>query len=149
MANVDVTKGSSNRSLGGGVVRISNRVDFAAATKKKGSALASTDVLQMLTIPAGMYVQNVFIKIVTASAAAALTATVGDGTDVDGWDAAVDFEGAAKTITYGIGGTDAFATTNGKVYAAADTIDAVLTVTTVTAWGVFDVVAMCFDPTTI
>ena len=148
MADVDVTKGSSNRSLGGGVVRISNRVDFAAATKTKGSALVSTDVLQMLTVPAGMHVQNVFIKIVTASAGTTLSATIGD-TDVDGWDAAVDFKAAAKTITYGIGGTDAHATTNGKVYAAADTIDAVLTVDTVTTWGVFDVVAMCFDPTTI
>lgn len=127
---------------------ISNTIDLSDMDTKP----VSTDVIQALKIGAKTYVQNVFVEIVTASAATTLTATVGDGTDPNGWDTAVDLEGTAGTITYALGAltdgtpnvfTDAYA--NGIVYSAADTIDLVMTVDTVTTWGVIKVSALCYD----
>lgn len=148
---VDMTAGSNVLSLGGGMVRITNSIDLQAANDKNVSAgngaLVSTDILQCLDIPANMFVLNVFSKIKEASTATTLTATLGDGAGAASWDGAIDLEGTAGTVGYAIGGTDAYATPNGKLYATADTIDLVLTVDTVTSLGKIDLVALCFDPT--
>ena len=148
---VDMTAGSNAFSLGGGMVRISNSIDLQAAqdanTAAGGGTFVSSDIIQCLDIPANMFVLNVFSKIKTASVATTLTAEVGDGDDPNGWDASIDLEGAAGTVGYAIGGTDAYSTTNGRLYSAADTIDLVLTVSAITSLGAVDLVALCFDPT--
>ena len=146
MADVNVSATSKAAPLNASqcAYKISNIIDFNDAVKTKGSALVSTDVIQALYIPAKTFVQNVFIEILTAATATTLTATVSDGTDVDGFDGAVDFEAVAGTITCGIPGTDDSATT-GEVYATANTIDLVLTVSTVSVWPKIKISALCFD----
>jgi len=144
MADVNMTAGSKATSLGGGVIRIANTINLNAATAAKGSALVSTDVIECLQIPKNMFVSNVFVRIKTPSVATALTATVGDGVDPKGYDASIDLEAAAGATTCGVGGTDDLVTA-GKLYTAADTIDLVLTVNTITSLGEFDIIAQCFD----
>lgn len=99
---------------------IKNRINFAT------NNAASSDVVQALNIPAGVGVLNVFTKVVTP-VGATCTATVGDGTDPDGWDASTNLNASAGTVVQGAVGTDAYAVANvGKVYTAADTIDLVM-----------------------
>ena len=106
----------------------------------------STDVINALNIPANTLVLQVRTVVLVQSVATALTATVGDGDAADGWDAAIDFEGAVGDETVSRHGTDAHAATgDGKRYAAADTIDLVMTVNTVTTWGKIRVIALCVD----
>jgi hypothetical protein len=104
----------------------------------------STDIVQMLNIKAGTFVKNVYIKIVTPATATSISATIGDGAGANSWDASVDLKGAAGTVTNGVNGTDAYALT-GKLYTADDTIDAVVTVNTMTVGAVVDVIADCID----
>lgn len=88
--------------------------------------LANGDVAQVIDIPAGSLVRSVMVEVSTAEGGAA-TIDVGDGSDANGFLAAVDVnatgdtamalaltEGAPNTVT----GYSA-----GKYYAAADTID--------------------------
>jgi hypothetical protein len=152
MATVDMTAGTSS-TVGGGVFRISNTVDLQVANDKLvangDGAFASTDVVQCLSFPANLVIYNVYVTIKEASAATTLTATVGDDDDPNGWDAAVDLEGAAGTITRGEVGTDAYAVAGGTLFTTANTVDLVLTVDTVTSLGSINVVAECFDPTLV
>lgn len=141
LGTVDKTVGSAIPLDGPGKSYVmSNIVDFSDTDL---SGLASTDIIQCLDIPAKTMVYDVFVEIVTASVATTLTGTVGDAADPNGWDAAVDFEAAAETITKAATGTDAYATSNGKFYDAADTIDVVATVTSITTEGSFKVTATC------
>lgn len=106
-------------------------VDIAEFLAKKGSALAENDVLLAMPIEAGELVKNVTCIMVTAGTASS-TATVGDGTDPDGWIKSVTCDSAAN-VTFNSDGAYVFtqATTTekpvtwvgGKYYAAADTID--------------------------
>lgn len=110
------------RAIGSSFVSYS-RLDFAK------TPVAASDVVQVVEIPAGTVVTNVFVKVITAEGATC-TATVGDGADADGWDASTNLNAAADTITYGVAGTDAYVnsigTAQGKIYTAADTIDFVM-----------------------
>lgn len=124
--------------------RIVNTVDM------KTLGAANADVVQALQIPAGTFVSKVLVKIVRAAAGTTATATVGDGTDADGFDTSVDLKGTAGTYTFnGLGLTegtpntlvDAFAA--GKVYTAADTIDLTVSHNTVTDAGSVQVIAIC------
>jgi hypothetical protein len=152
MATVDMTAGTSS-SVGGGVFRIANSIDLQVANDKLvaagDGAFATDDVIQALSIPAGILVHNVYVTVVEASAATAFTATVGDDGSAAGWDAEVDFEAAAGTTTYGLVGTDARALAHGYLYTSANTVDFVLTVNTITSLGKVNVVAECFDPTLV
>jgi hypothetical protein len=94
------------------------RVDFNV------TPTAASDTIQVIKIPAGTYLVNVFVKVITAEGIA-LTAEVGDGADPNGWDASTDLNAAVGTVTQGISGTDAYALT-GKIYTANDTIDLVM-----------------------
>lgn len=112
-----------------------NRIDI--------TGLATAEVVQCLSIPAGVLVLNVMVKVITPEASGTATATVGDGTAANGWDAETNLAAAAGAITAGVGGTDALVTT-GKLYAAADTIDVTLTLGSGPATsGVFDIQAIC------
>ena len=150
MPTYDLTQGSAGVPFIGlnKIYTISNSVDLNAMAVKP----ISTDILKVLNIPAKTFVQNVIVEVVTQSAATGLTATVGDGADADGWDTAVDLEAAAGTATYagfvlteGTPNTVTDAYAGGKVYTAADTIDLVTTVNTVTTWGEIKVTAICAE----
>jgi hypothetical protein len=113
-----------------------NKIDFS----KPGYAGAASDVVQVLSIPKGAFVRNVFVRVITAEGSTC-TAKVGDGSDDDGFDASVDLNAAANTLTAGIAGTDAYVINNiGKLYTSADTID--LTLGHTTANAVIEVMAV-------
>jgi hypothetical protein len=113
---------------------LTNRIDFAT------TECTAADVIQCLDIPAGTLVTNVFVKVVTAEGATC-TATVGDGDGANSFDASTDLNAAAGTVTYGIGGTDAYVTYGGKFYSDADTID--LTMGHNTDAAILDMYAVC------
>jgi hypothetical protein len=132
-------------------------VDFNAVAKLKGAAIEANEVIQSITVPAGMFVQKVLVKILTAATATGLTMSVGDGDDTDGFDTSVDLAATAGTITYNGNASTAAAThgdgaanvltdaySAGKAYTAADTIDLkVLTYNTVSVLPVVQVTAVC------
>jgi hypothetical protein len=93
-----------------------------------------------LSIPANTLVLQVFTETVT-DAGETCTADIGDGTTSDGWDAAVDLNTTAGTRASSVLGTDAYAV--GKLYSAADTIDADVTLLGGTGTVVFKVQALC------
>lgn len=81
------------------------------ATKR---TLAAADVVEMISVPAGTHVHNVYIEVLEGEAAQTLN--VGDGADPDGFVAAAD---VSTTGTRALGAGVAI----GKLYTAADTID--------------------------
>lgn len=122
------------------------RIDMAEAFAKKGSNLAATDVIKAVTVKAGEMVIGCSARIITACSAA-MTATIGDGDDPDGYVTSVSLNGTAGTVTSTTGallqsGTTPFAITQGKVYSADDTIDLVLGGTAANN-GVVEVRVLC------
>ena len=122
------------------------RIDMAEAYAKKGSNLAATDVIKAVTVKAGEMVIGCSAKIITACSAA-MTATIGDGDDPDGYVTSVSLNGTAGTVTSTTGallqsGTTPYAITQGKVYSADDTIDLVLGGTAANN-GVVEVRVLC------
>ena len=122
------------------------RIDMAEAYAKKGSNLVATDVIKAVTVKAGEMVIGCSAKIITACSAA-MTATIGDGDDPDGYVTSVSLNGTAGTVTSTTGallqsGTTTYAITQGKVYSADDTIDLVLGGTAANN-GVVEVRVLC------
>lgn len=109
---------SSTEFLAGEATIAHNRLDFSAAN------VSNADVVQALQIPKGALVTAVFVHIGTVEGGVA-TADIGDATDPNGWDALVDLDSSAGTVTRSEDGTDALAV--GKLYTSADTIDVVPT----------------------
>lgn len=92
---------------------------------------ASGDTLQLFNIPAGTLVKSVHVVILTIEDST-LTGTFGDGATADGWiKQPVNFEATVNT-TFSSGHLLTGSTTHedayhpGKYYAAADTIDVVM-----------------------
>lgn len=147
-ATYDRTSTQQNSVFEGGIpFVIENTVSIVVAT--------TADVIQALKIPAGTYIGNVFMTIVTQSDAATSHAIdVGDGTDPNGWDNAVDVKGGAVgSITSGAAGTDAYVPTGkgtfphfAKYYAAEDTIDLTNAIVGVPTVGSVKVQALCYKP---
>lgn len=81
------------------------------ATKR---TLAAADVVEMISIPAGTQVHNVYVEVLNGEAGQTLN--VGDGDDPDGFVAVADVS-TTGTRALGAGATV------GKFYTAADTID--------------------------
>lgn len=122
------------------------RIDMAEAFAKKGSNLAAADVIKAITVKAGEMVIGCSAKIITACSAA-MTATIGDGDDPDGYVTSVSLNGTAGTVTSTTGAllqsvTSPYAITQGKVYSAEDTIDLVLGGTAANN-GVVEVRVLC------
>lgn len=94
-------------------------LDFAKALAAKGEALATDDVFQVFTVPAGCVVECACISPVTVvnSEATVVTLDLGDGTGtaryVDGFDATATTEGVPVMTVQ-------------KFYPAADTVDVLL-----------------------
>ena len=111
------------------VSTVSVDLNFATITTERAAAgltaLAATDVLEVIRVPANTLVTHVALNVTTAEGGT-LTIDVGDGTDPDGYLDGVNANTAAAYIT---DGGSAAALGHGKFYTAADTID----VTTVNA----------------
>jgi len=121
---------------------LKNTIDLSQNT-----AILASDVIQVLNIPAKTFVQNVWVRITTPSGGT-LTASVGDTNNASGWDASVDLNAAAGTITCGATGTDAYALSSlgpGKSYPTALPISLSLSANTPGVVGKFDVFALCMD----
>lgn len=91
---------TSAKGLGGFV--ISNVVDL------DNLGVASTDVVQVLTVPKDSAVMRVEVEIVTPSnAATSATATVGDANDADGYIATANLKSSAGSVLSSAG-TEAY-----------------------------------------
>lgn len=87
-------------------------IDFAA------KSVSASDTVNLLRIPAGAIVRGINCVIVTAEGATC-TMAVGDGTTADLFDASVNLNAAAATMTGSDVNTETtLAATNGKYYAA-------------------------------
>ncbi len=113
-------------------ILFANSINFATQN------ILSTDVAQILNIPANFLMTHFGVRLDTAEGGVA-TATFGDGADPNGWMAtAFDMNGAVDTFANALE-TDAYCLLGGKYYAVADTIDmiasATLDVAVLTCWA--------------
>jgi hypothetical protein len=118
---------------------------IAARSAAGATALAASDVMEIIPIPAGTLVSNVGM-VVTTAAGVTSTISIGDGSAAAGYLAATSANSAATSGGVPVLSSGAFAPTlsGGKVYAAADTIDITLG-TAVPAAAVVRIFAMFTD----
>lgn len=116
MATVDLTANTVISQVGHRKYVATNEIDFSLTSR------AATDVLQLIDVVAGVRVDRIVVHVKTAEGGT-LTFDCGDGTDPNGYLDAVNGNSAAYTST--ISGS-ALGYTEGKIYAAADTIDITL-----------------------
>jgi len=109
------------------VHEVSITLDFtkiiAARLAAGATALAASDVLEVIPIPAGTVVSNVGMEVVTVAASG--TIAIGDGTAAAGYQAAqaVSATGFFSGVPVLSAGAFTPSLSGGKLYAAADTID--------------------------
>jgi hypothetical protein len=109
------------------------------------STAVSTDIVQALPVRASTVVLGTYIKMVTAAVGTTCTATVGiTGGTANGFDASVDLKSVAGSVIQSTP-SDTYPAAGGFYTAAADTIDLVVTVDTLTTFPVFDIWAICID----
>lgn len=107
------------------------------------SVAAATGSTNLVTIPAGLTVTSVVSQTIVASDATTHTVNIGDASDADGWDAAVNLKATAGTKVTGDG---AYATaaniaaTMGKTYSAATTLVGAETVSGTPTVGTYRVI---------
>ena len=124
-------------------------IDIAEAIAKKGSALIATDVLESVAVDPNTIVTGGWIRVITPCTAGC-TISVGDAASAAGYVAAGTSAAAAANTVYGFNGaliqsgTTPFATTGGKYYAAADTVDITLAGTAPTV-GQLEVVVVGYS----
>lgn len=119
-------------------------LDLADAATAKGSALAASDVIECIRIPAETAVLMAGFEVVTAVAggSADVAVTLGDGSDPNRWVDTFDLDAASA----GAHGTVVIATANPTVFASADTIDLVISAaTTAPTSGTLRVYALMVD----
>lgn len=144
MATVDLTTGGTtghpNRHSVRNAYVIEKNLNWATALTTKGSALAGSDVFQVLDIPAGTVIMGAGAEVITAADATAATIDVGLG----GGDTYVD-NANAKTVGFCAVGTNGALGTAQRV-TAADTLDVTLASLTGTlSTGVVRVYAILAD----
>lgn len=100
--------------LAGRVVGVCNTLNFAT------TSVSAADVVQAVKIPANAFVTRISTIVRTAEGGTC-TATVGDGTTADGWDASINLNATAGTVLRSLEATDTYGI--GKLYTSADTID--------------------------
>ncbi len=114
------TIGSANAANDGqDYFKLEAEYDFSVTSQTASS------VVQMLTVPAGTFVERVVIKIATVEDGG--TIDVGDGSDADGFHDGIDATSAATTVS-GLALAEGAPNTivgysDGKHYTAEDTID--------------------------
>jgi hypothetical protein len=137
MANIDLTLGGTtgiSEQSARKHILFTNTIDFSGTHKVNdvdvSNALLSTDIGQLINIPAKFWMTMFGIRLDTVQGATC-TAVFGDGANADGWLAtAVDLDGTADDF-FQSGLIQAAATPDtfldlyhpGKYYPAADTID--------------------------
>ena len=130
-------------------VRMEMVLDFpkiiAARTAAGATALAASDVMEIIPIPAGTIVSNVGM-VVTTAAGVTSTISIGDGGAAAGYLAATSVNATGTSGGVPVLSSGAFAPTlsGGKLYSAADTIDITLG-TAVPAAAVVRVFALLTD----
>lgn len=97
---------------------------IAARLAAGATALAASDVLEVIPIPAGTVVSNVGMEVTTAAGVTS-TLSIGDGTAAAGYLAATSVNATGWSGGVPVLSAGAFAPTlsGGKLYSAADTID--------------------------
>ena len=128
-------KGSAAFNDKGAVPRVVRvKLDFAAIaaarTAAGATALASSDVLEVIKLAANTYVHCVGIEVTTAEGATA-TVGIGDGSAATGYYTAASLNAVASlsstpALTEGTPNTFTNVYAFGKFYSAADTIDLTL-----------------------
>ena len=118
---------------------------IAARSAAGATALAASDVMEIIPIPAGTLVSNVGM-VVTTAAGVTSTISIGDGSAATGYLAATSANATGTSGGVPVLSSGAFAPTlsGGKVYAAADTIDITIG-TAVPAAAVVRVFALLTD----
>jgi hypothetical protein len=122
-----------------GPVLFKLRVSMPLWVAKKGVAAfvgSSSDVLQLVDIPAGTFVHACWVQLITPEGATA-AGTLGDATQAAGFVATITLNGTALTF-YGPVGSEAYAAYGGKFYDTADTLDIVLATAAAIETAVFD-----------
>jgi len=110
------------------VHRVEMVLDFpkiiAARSAAGATALAASDVLEVIPVPAGTIVSNVGMTVTTAAGVTS-TLSIGDGSAAAGYLAATSVNATGTSGGVPVLASGAFAPTlsGGKVYASADTID--------------------------
>lgn len=119
---------------------------IAARLAAGATALAASDVLEVIPIPAGTVVSNVGMEIITVGASGSIS--IGDGSAAAGYLAATVSTSAGYFGGVPVLSSGAFAPTlsGGKVYAAADTIDITIS-TAVPSAAVVRIFALMADIT--
>ena len=97
---------------------------IAARLAAGATALATSDVLEVIPIPANCIVSNVGMEVVTVAGVSS-TIAIGDGSAAAGYLAATSANAVATSGGVPVLAAGAFAPTlsGGKLYSAADTID--------------------------
>lgn len=100
---------------------------IAARSAAGATALAASDVMEVIPVPAGTIVSNVGMQVTTAAGVTS-TIAIGDGTAAAGYLAATSANATGWSGGVPVLASGAFAPTlsGGKLYSAADTIDITL-----------------------
>jgi hypothetical protein len=146
MATVTTLAGgaSAGRTVGSVPYLVDKNIDFAAAATAKGSALAATDVIEAISVPANTVILNAGIEIVTVLGGESSDNTfdLGTGVDADNFVDGFDADAAAA----GAYAQNAAAFQPIVVGATADTIDiTIATATTAPTSGVARVWAVLMN----
>jgi len=94
------------------------------ATTYKGSAIATSNVFELISLPAGALVIAVAYKVTTVEGATC-TFGIGDGSGTSGFASAIDGNTSADAQSFNATTTPTYGVM--KYYAAADTVDLILT----------------------
>lgn len=104
-------------------------LDFAAIallrTAAAQTALAAADILQLFSVPAGVWVPACFGETLTVEGETA-TYGIGDGSGTSGFIATADANALSGVVGSLVTSAYSVAVGGGKIYAAADTIDMIL-----------------------
>lgn len=122
---------------------VEKEVDFAAAAVAKGSSLASSDIIETISVPAGTMVMNAGIQVVAAAAG-------GTGTTLDLGVTGVDADVFVDGFTFDGAAAGAYAQNAAAfqpvVVGAADTVDVLIQAgSTVATSGTVRVWALLMD----
>lgn len=146
MATITTLAGgaSAGRTVGSVPYLVDKNIDFAAAATAKGSALAATDVIEAISVPANTVILNAGIEIITVLGGESSDNTfdLGTGVDADNFVDGFDSDAAAA----GAYAQNAAAFQPIVVGATADTIDiTIATATTAPTSGVARVWAVLMN----
>ena len=146
MATITTLAGgaTAGRTVGSVPYLVDKNIDFAAAATAKGSALAATDVIEAISVPANTVILNAGLEIVTVLGGESSDNTfdLGTGVDADVFVDGFDADAAAA----GAYAQNAAAFQPIVVGATADTIDiTIATATTAPTSGVVRVWAILMN----